>query len=216
MTGVVVIGAGGFGREILDVLRDQGRVIHGVVDDALTAANAQRLQSQGVRYLGSTERFLRDHEPAGVEYLIGIGDGAVRQRIDHRLTRAGHVAGRVSHSAASWGFGVDLGPGAVVCAGVRLTTNISTGRHVHLNVNATIGHDVRLDDYVSVNPGAAVSGSVAIGERTLVGANAFILQGIRIGEDSIVGASASVLRKVASRTTVVGNPARVLARREAP
>ncbi len=212
MKSVIVVGAGGFGREILDVLRDQGQTIEGVVDDSPSDSNLDLLRGQGVPWLGTVERMKIDHSPDGVEYLIGIGAGQVRENIDGALSEAGFRPGRAIHTSATWGHGVTFGPGAVVCAGTRLTTNIEFGRHVHLNLNVTVGHDVTLGSYTSVNPGAAISGSVTLEPRSLIGANAFVLQGTTVGEGSIVGASSAVVRRVEPRTTVVGVPARLLNR----
>lgn len=212
MKSVIVVGAGGFGREILDVLRDQDRRIRGVVDDAPSAANLALLHAQDVPWLGTVDTLIADGSPDEFEFLIGVGSSSVRETIDRRLTDAGFEAGRAIHSSATWGFGVTFAPGVVVCAGTRLTTNIEVGRHVHLNLNVTVGHDTVLGDYTSVNPGAAVSGSVTIEKGVLVGANAFILQGLTVGEASLVGASSAVVRTVAPRTTVAGVPARLLSR----
>lgn len=210
---VVVIGGGGFGREVLDVLRDQHRAIHGVVDDEPTDRKLELLGAQRVPFLGSVRQLLNSN-PGEVEYLLGIGDGPIRRTLDAQLTRAGFEAATVVHSSASFGFDVLVGPGTVVCAGARLTTNIRLGRHVHVNLNATVGHDARLGSYVTLNPGAAVSGGVTIGEAALVGAKAFILQGVSVGEDSIVGAAAAAMKNVGARTTVAGVPARLLKNHE--
>lgn len=213
MKNVIVVGAGGFGREILDILREQNRSVTGVVDDSPSPANLALLQAQDVPWLGTVDELIADYAPSELEYLIGIGSGNARESIDRRLTSAGFDAARAIHPTATWGFGVTFAPGAVVCAGTRLTTNIQVGRHVHLNLNVTVGHDTVLGDYTSVNPGAAVSGSVTVEKGVLIGANAFVLQGLTLGEASIVGASSAVVRTVESRTTVAGVPARLLSRR---
>ncbi|MDQ4214237.1 acetyltransferase [Microbacterium capsulatum] len=213
MTRAFVVGAGGFGREVLDVLRDQGIDIEGVVDDAPSEQNLRLLERQGVRYLGTVEHALREYAGSSVRYLLGIGSAAVRRVLDERFSEAGIVPMSVVHSSATMGFDVRIAPGAVVCAGVRITSNVELGRHVHLNLNVTVGHDTTIEDYVSVNPGAAISGAVTIREEALLGANAFILQGLEVGRRSVVGASAAAMRSVQPDTTVVGVPARILARR---
>src|SRR5690606_21445806 len=116
------------------------------------------------------------------------------------------------HPAATLGGDVEVGPGTVICAGVRITTNIRIGRHVHVNLNSTVGHDTLVEDFVTINPLAAISGDVVLRRGVMVGTTACINQGIEVGVDGVVGSGAAVVRDVESGTTVVGVPARPLGR----
>jgi hypothetical protein len=210
-TRIVVIGAGGFGRETLDVIEalngsDRGHYVDGVVDDSPSESNLNRLAARGIRYLGDVEAWLADG--AQSNYVIGIGNPGVRRRIAMRLDEAGAQATTLIHPHADIGAITELGPGTVVCAGVRITTNIHIGSHVHLNLNATVGHDTVLSDFVTVNPLAAVSGDCVIGAEVLLGSGCVVLQGITVGNGASVGASACVTRDVAAGTVVKGVPAR--------
>lgn len=209
----MVIGASGFGREVLDVVdalvgagTRPGLRLVGVVDDAPSPENLARLTRRGAPYLGTLEDWLgRDH---GAGYVVGIGDPGVRRRVAARCEAAGRRALTLVHPAATAGFGVSYGTGTVVCAGVQVSTEVVLGRHVHLNPNATVGHDAVLGDFVSVNPGAVISGACAVGDGSLVGAGAVVLQQRRVGAGAVVGAAACVTRDVAPGATVVGVPAR--------
>lgn len=207
---VVVVGASGFGRECLDVLeamRANGSDVDviGVVDDAPSPANLDRLAARGVRHLGSLEHFLAS-APDGVSYLVGIGNPAIRARLAETLDAAGLVAFTAAHPSATFGACALLGEGVVACAGVAVSTNVRLGRHVHLNPNATVGHDTHLREFVSVNPAATISGEVDVGAATLVGAGAIILQNLSVGERAVIGAGAVVTKKVPDDVVVVGVP----------
>lgn len=208
---LVVIGAGGFGRETLDVVEAINAAqptfdLLGVIDDAPSEVNVQRLAARGVAHLGSAADWIASS--ASASFIVGVGSPEVRKRIVAQFTAAGMTAATAVHPAAHIGSRVQIGQGSVVCAGVHISTNVRLGIHVHLNPNATVGHDSQLDDYVSVNPGAILSGDVVVEERVLAGAGSVVLQGLRVGAGATIGASACVVRDVEPGSTVKGVPAR--------
>lgn len=209
-TPVVVIGAGGFGRETLDVLAAMNAEeatfdIRGVVDDAPSDENLARLQKSGMPYLGTLPQWLTSGD--GSAYLIGVGNPGIRTRIAAMCDEAGMSATRAVHPSVDIGSQFTADEGTIICAGAQISTNVRFGRHVHVNPNATVGHDSVLMDFVSVNPAATISGEVTVHERVLVGAAAVILQGLSVHADSVVGAAACVVRDVPSSATVKGIPA---------
>ncbi|MGH7625559.1 MAG: hypothetical protein ACREOJ_09600 [Gemmatimonadaceae bacterium] len=108
---------------------------------------------------------------------------------------------------------VELGEGTIVCAGCILTVNIAIGRHVHLNLDCTIGHDAVLEDFVTLAPGVHVSGCVKIERGAYLGTGAVVINGTQVrplvvGAGAIVGAGAVVTKNVSPGVTVVGVPAR--------
>lgn len=211
---VVVVGAGGFGRETLDVLEAINRQssqspygIQGVVDDSPSDHDLEILLKRGIKYLGSTGD-LMNLSHRDFRYLIAIGNPEHRKSIDQKLRAAGFLATSAIHPTVVVGSNLQMEAGVVICAGVQISTNVSLGEHVHINPGAIIGHDVQLADYVSVNPGAIVSGHVLAKSRTLLGAGAIVLQSLTIGEGALVGAGAVVVKHVPDGAVVKGVPAR--------
>ncbi|QGU05148.1 acetyltransferase [Corynebacterium comes] len=207
---VVVVGASGFGREALDVIQAmQGNgtsvEVVGVVDDAPSLVNLERLADRQVLYLGTIEEWLAN-DVSHISFVLGIGNPDVRRRLAERMESAGMSPFTAIHPSAIIGSRSNLGPGAVVCAGAVIATNVQFGQYVHINPNVTIGHDAVLHDYVSINPAAVISGEVSIQNEVLVGAAAIVLQNLTVGERTIVGAAALVTKNVPKSVVVTGVP----------
>lgn len=209
-----VVGAGGFGREVVSLIGDLARSgsdvpFEGVVDDAPEVENVRRLARLGAEIVGDVPTALRRTEPWSA--VVAIGDPEIRQRVVRLLTE--EAAAPVDfpvlvHPAATVGDDVVIAEGTVVAPGVRLSACISVGRHVHLDQNVTVGHDTVIGDFSRLNPAACVSGNVHVGRGVIVGANSTVLQGLVVNDGAVVGAGAVVTRDVNADRTVIGVPAR--------
>lgn len=209
---LAVVGAGGFGRETIGVIRAVNAAsedlvwnLVGVVDDSPSDLNLSRLESLGVPYVGRIEDLA---EMADVAAAVGVGSPKARAAIAARLDDMNVASPNLIHPTAAVGSQFVTAPGLVACAHVSVGTNVKLGRHVHLNPHAVIGHDCMVEDFVSVNPNATISGECSIGARTLVGAGSVVLQGLALGSEAVIGASACVVQDVATGTTAKGVPAR--------
>lgn len=202
---LVIVGAGGHGRETLDVIeavneeKTQWRFL-GFVDDG--EVRADRLRRREAEVVDEA-----DLDPEKVRYVIGIGDPAARERVADRMTRSGFAPATLVHPTATVGGDSRLADGVVLAAGARVTTNVSLGRHTQLNVGACVSHDSEVGEFVTFSPGVFVNGECTIGNRAFFGTGAIVIPRCSIGEDAKVGAGAVVLSDVSAETTVVGVPA---------
>ncbi|WP_347351498.1 acetyltransferase [Intrasporangium sp.] len=208
---IVVIGCGGHGREVHDIIEAINDAspawdFCGYLDDAPDPTNVALVKARGSAVLGGSAWL---HAAArDIHYVIGIGSGDVRQRLDEELSSRGRAAATLVHPTASIGTQGEVGEGSVLWPGSRMTTNVHVGRHTHINQNATVGHDSVLGDYVTVNPLAALSGGVRVGDRAMIGAGSVVLQYRSLGQGCSVGAGACVVKDVPTETVVKGVPAR--------
>lgn len=217
-TDLVIVGCGGHGREVYGIVQAINRVagqprwrVLGFVDDDPSPADKECLHRLGLPLLGAVTWLTNLADPPA--HVIGIGSPSVRRAVGRRIDTAGAgrarpAAATLLHPDATVGEDNSFGAGTVLFAGARVTTNVTLGRHVHLNQNSVVGHDTTIDDYSSVNPLAAVSGHCRLGPAVLVGTTAAILQGLQVGAGATVGAGACVVRPVPPGLVVKGVPAR--------
>ena len=215
---LVIIGAGGFGREVLDVVDainlqhastggDQLEVV-GLLDDG--EPDLDLLATYGARHLGPIAGL--SELPEDVGYVIGIADTVVRAEVDALGRTLGRRSPVLTHPTASLGRAVELGPGSIVCAQTSLTNHIRLGRGVQVHPGATIGHDTTVADHVTVCPQVALSGNVVVEPGVWLGTGCCVNQKLTVGEAATVGSGAAVVRDVAPGVTVVGVPAVPLVR----
>lgn len=214
---VVVIGGGGMGRCVLDLIGainsesiDTGAPeieVVGVCDDG--QPDEDLLTARGVAFLGPLSAL--DDMTHDVGYVIGIGSPAAKRQIDDVLARTGRPSPVLVHPNVHRGFDVTLDPGVIVCSHVSMENHIRLGRHVHVNQNSTVGHDTVVGDYCTISPLVAVSGNVRMEDSVFIGSGASIRQGITVHRDATVAMGAAVVKDVGGGTTVLGVPAVPLA-----
>lgn len=198
ITEVVVIGAGGLGREVRDAIdaveRDSGMLrFRGYLDDSSDLADV----------LGSTD--LVPHFDISTGFLVAVGDPGLRKELVNRIGARRFVS--VIHStavvsaSASVAAGTFIAPFAYVGAGARV------GGHSIVNVHAQVGHDARVGEFASLSPLATLSGGSEVGIGCFLGTAALLDVGVTVGEWSKVSAGAWVTKDVVPGSLVAGNPA---------
>jgi len=175
------------------------------------------LRRSGIRAIDLASR---PADPSGIERLravqnlhvaVAVGAPEARSRIVANLRRLGRTDfPALIHPRAWIGSNVQLGSGVIVCAGVSLTTDIEIGEHVHINLNATVGHDSRVGAFSTLSPGVHISGNVRTGEQVEIGTGASVIPGVSIGPNAVIGAGAAVIRDLPAGSVAVGVPAKVI------
>jgi sugar O-acyltransferase (sialic acid O-acetyltransferase NeuD family) len=214
MRDLVIVGAGGFAREVAFLVADINRVrpewnLLGYIDrDADTVGT----QLGPYAIIGTDDYFSKSERE--IHAVIGIGEPRIIAQVADRLRQFPQVQfpSLIHPSVISDIERVKFGDGNIVCAGNIFTTDISVGSYNILNLSCTFGHDAVIGNCNVVNPGVNVSGGVIIEDRCLLGTGATILQNRKISTGAVVGAGALVAKDVDGGVTVVGVPAKPVAK----
>lgn len=207
MERVVIVGAGGHARVVLDCLRRAGRFeVAGFLDPRCVGQSIE-----GVPVLGGDELLAKlPSEGIGLAIIgIGsIGDNSLRRRLFEQGRAAGLQFVNAVHPSAVVADSVVLGSGVAIMAGAVVNAGTMLGDNSIVNTGAIVEHDCVVAAHAQIAPGAVLCGGASIGIAAHVGAGATILQGVTIGDSAVIGAGSVVLADVAARTVAAGVPAR--------
>jgi sugar O-acyltransferase (sialic acid O-acetyltransferase NeuD family) len=208
MQNIVIIGAGGFGREvktIIDAVNKVDKIYNfiGYYDDGIEKGT----MINNFPVLGNLHDLNSSSEPISV--LLGIGEPTTKSKIIAKLSSDKinfptliHPSVQISEDE------VAISKGCIICGGTIITCNIVIGTFVTINLNCTIGHDTIIDDFSSFMPSVNISGEVHIQEKVYVGTGAKIINQLTIGIGTIIGAGAVVSKSLPDYCTAVGIPAK--------
>lgn len=200
---ILLIGAGGHGRAVLETLRDAGwPQPAGVLDD-----NPASTGLPGIPLLGPLAAAEALRQQGLQAAHVALGDNGRRQALGEWLLDLGYALPVIRHPSAVVAGTAHIGDGSVLLPRVVLGAAAAVGRHVILNTGCIVEHDSRLEDAVHVAPGAVLGGGVHIGAAALVGLGAALKPGVAVGAGAVVGLGAGVVSDVAAGARVGGTPA---------
>ena len=209
MKDIVIIGCGGFGREVAWLIEDINNVnqewnILGFIDDD-TLNHGQIINGYAV--LGGFE-YLK--EKKNIYYVCAVGSAKSRRKIvEEKCSKYNIIPATLVHPSVLMNKkNVCIGEGSIVCASNILTVNINVGKHTLINLDCTIGHDVIIEDYVTIYPSVNISGNCKVALCSELGTGTHIIQGKNIGKRTIIGAGTVVIRDIDKPGTYIGVPAR--------
>jgi len=204
---LVIIGAGGFGREMYAWAEQSFQVnrewrIKGFIDDDIDALKTKL--SPG-RIFGR----IVDYTPSSDEvFICAIGVPEIKRRCSELIASRGGRFTRLIHRSAVVGHHVEMAEGVILCPYAVVSANNRLGRGVAVNLHASVDHDANVGDWSQVNCHCDLTAAVEVGCEVFLGSRVSVIPNVRIGDRAYVGAGSVVLRDVASGTKVVGSPAR--------
>lgn len=194
-----IIGAGGFGQEIYTSFSEVEQAITTFfVDDEY--------------YIDSPNNILplSQFNPEEYKVIVAINDPKLRYDLVNRLPKETKYFTYIHPTAQILDKNIEIGEGSIICAGVIITTNVKIGKHAHLNLQTTIGHDCIIGNYFTTAPGAKISGNCIIHDYVYVGTNSSIKEKITIHSLVTIGLNTGVVKNINEPGVYIGTPSKKL------
>jgi sugar O-acyltransferase (sialic acid O-acetyltransferase NeuD family) len=206
---LIIFGAGGQGKVILDIFKSNDIKITGFLDSIKTKHNTT---FQNYPILGDIQYCHSNKSILGKEFsgIVAIGDNLKRKEILQGLKEIGMTPINAIHPSAIIAKDVEIGIGNMIAAGVVINPGTSIGDNVILNTSSSIDHDNTLENHTQICPGANLAGEVTVRESAFIGTGAIVNPGVSIGKDSIIGSGSVVITDIPDNVLAVGNPAKII------
>jgi len=209
MREIVVVGAGGFGREVIEIFKDHNKrkkqwKILGFIDEN---KKLHKKIINNFQVLGGL-KWLKENNNVGC--VCAVGNPKTKKKIVEKLKSFDVKFFNAIHPSAIMSEFIELGDGVIICAGTILTTNIKIGNHVIINLNCTIGHDTVIEDYCSIMPTVKINGNDHFSQGVYVGTGATFIHELKIGAWSTIGAGSVVINDIPENVIAVGIPSKVI------
>ena len=202
---MLIVGAGGFARELIDVVLEQYSMEEiAFFDDVNSITNLY-----GCRVLKTENEVKEWFSLHGSQYCLGIGTPHLRQKMAAKFTDlGGALTSIISQNAFVGKVNVDIADGATILHHATIANGVKIGKGALIYHKVQITHDCRIGEFCEFSPGATLLGKVELGNHVSCGANATILPKLKIADEVIIGAGAVVTRSILNKSIVKGIPAK--------
>lgn len=210
MKQLIIVGAGGFGRELLQWCKDIQQVnkewdILGFIDDNLSSLDEYECD---YKVIGTIKEWQPNDNQV---FALAIADPKTKASTIARLEERGANFVSIIHPDARIGNFNTLGKGLVLYPNARITVNVTIGDYVTVLDNTSIGHDAVIGDFTTISASCGINGHVQVGQFSYFGCNASTIPNIKIGENCHIGVGSMVVNNIKSGMHVFGNPAKRIA-----
>ena len=204
MEELVVIGAGGHAKMVIEAARSQAE-LHVVACLDLQTSLTDCL---GVRVFEESDERIDSFHRSGSYFFVALGDNRLREKVTQRLADKGCRIATIISGSATVSPSASIGEGTVVMPNATIGACARVGKGAILNTASSIDHDTLIEDFVHIAPGCHLAGNVKVDAGSMLGIGTCVVPSIHIGAWATLGANSTVIRDVPSHSTWVGSPAR--------
>lgn len=198
MKEIILYGAGGHAKVIMDILKATNIKVKSFVDD-----NPEQNEFMN-------HKVTHSYDGEG-EIIVSIGANSIRKDIVKKLTKLPNTKfGKAIHPSAILSPNCIINEGTVIMQGSIIQSCAKIGKHCIINTASSVDHDCIIKDFVHISPHATICGNVTIDEGTWIGAGAVVIPGIKIGKNCIIGAGAIVCKNIPDQVVAYGNPCKIM------
>ncbi len=207
---MVVIGAKGFAKEVLEILHQNEMLDDLCFFDNINNDIPDKLFDSFPIY--KTENEIKTHfENKSKDFTIGIGNPQLRKKLYEKFNQfGGEFTSVISPKADIGHYDNKIYEGCIITSGVKITNSVTIGKGVLINLNSTIGHDTVIEDFVEICPSVSISGNCIIEENVFIGTGAIVLPKVKIGANSVIAAGAVITKNIPANVMVAGVPAKII------
>jgi len=206
---IILFGAGNLASNVVEILRLKGIGILGYISTEKPGTLINNL-----KVLGDIKHYIQNKELQQEYFHIAVGENSTRFKImESIISHKDNLQSIISDKCIISGNCV-VGNGAYISHGTIIQHDVTIGTCCIIDTGVILEHHVQIGDYVNISPGAIICGGVRISNGAIVGAGATVIEKVLIGENSLIGAGSVVINDIQPNVVAVGNPAKIIKRRD--
>jgi sugar O-acyltransferase (sialic acid O-acetyltransferase NeuD family) len=206
---MLIIGAKGHAKEILDVLEKNGTKSDLFFYDDVSENIEIKLYGK-YPIIRSVDE-LNDARFNKKIFALGVGNPHIRERMANKFKDLGwELTSIISNNIVLGNYNIALGRGINLMHNIFISNDVIIGEGTLINTGAMIHHDVRIGNYCEISPKVCLTGNITVGNKTFIGAGTNVIPKVKIGDNCIVGAGSVVTQDIPDNSLAVGVPAKVI------